>query len=96
MKIINFAETQVTQNVVNEAGGVSLGGWIGIVFAVGIILFITGGIIALFVSRRMFEKQIKNNPPINEKMIKAMYTQMGKKPSESQIKAVMRSVKNAK
>lgn len=59
MKIINFAETQVTQNVVNEAGGVSLGGWIGIVFAVGIILFITGGIIALFVSRRMFEKQIK-------------------------------------
>ncbi|SYV92107.1 transmembrane protein [Mesomycoplasma hyorhinis] len=44
----------------------------------------------------MFEKQIKNNPPINEKMIKAMYMQMGKKPSESQIKAVMRSVKNAK
>ncbi|QJB70993.1 YneF family protein [Mycoplasma sp. 1654_15] len=95
MKFINFAETQ-TEKVIYEAGGVGLGGWIGIVFAVGIILFITGGIIALIVSRKMFEKQIKNNPPINEKMIKAMYMQMGKKPSESQIKAVMRSVKNAK
>nr|WP_318052131.1 YneF family protein [Mesomycoplasma ovipneumoniae] len=29
-------------------------------------------------------------------MIRAMYMQMGRKPSEAQIRAVMRSVKNAK
>ncbi|MDW2891414.1 YneF family protein, partial [Mesomycoplasma ovipneumoniae] len=31
-----------------------------------------------------------------EGMIRAMYMQMGRKPSEAQIRAVMRSVKNAK
>nr|WP_318023750.1 YneF family protein [Mesomycoplasma hyopneumoniae] len=64
--------------------------------SVGIILFIVGGIIALVVSKKMFEKQIRENPPITENMIRAMYMQMGRKPSEAQIRAVMRSVKNAK
>nr|WP_318026360.1 YneF family protein [Mesomycoplasma hyopneumoniae] len=64
--------------------------------SVGIVLFIVGGIIALVVSKKMFEKQIRENPPITENMIRAMYMQMGRKPSEAQIRAVMRSVKNAK
>nr|WP_318023955.1 YneF family protein [Mesomycoplasma hyopneumoniae] len=64
--------------------------------SVGIILFIVGGIIALVVSKKMFEKQIRENPPITENMIRAMYMQMGRKPSEAQIRAVMRSVRNAK
>ncbi|CAT05366.1 Uncharacterised protein family (UPF0154) [Mesomycoplasma conjunctivae] len=95
--ISQFAEVnEQIQTNLNTAGGVGLGGWIGIVIAVGIVLFITGGIIALVISKKMFEKQIKENPPINEKMVRAMYMQMGRKPSESQIRAVMRSVKNAK
>nr|WP_039387811.1 YneF family protein [Mesomycoplasma flocculare] len=68
----------------------------GITIAVGIVLFVVGGIIALVFSKKMFEKQIKENPPITENMIRAMYMQMGRKPSEAQIRAVMRSVKNAK
>ena len=44
----------------------------------------------------MFEKQLKENPPITEKMIRAMFLQMGRKPSEAQIKAVMRSMQQAK
>nr|WP_318034620.1 YneF family protein [Mesomycoplasma lagogenitalium] len=68
----------------------------GIVIAVAIILFIAGGIIGMIVSKKMFEKQLKENPPINEKMIRAMFLQMGRKASETQIKAVMRSMKNAK
>ena len=34
------------------------------------------------------------NPPITEKMIRAMFNQMGRKPSEAQIRAVMNSMKN--
>ncbi|MEG1299928.1 MAG: YneF family protein, partial [Erysipelotrichaceae bacterium] len=32
------------------------------------------------------------NPPINEKMIRAMFLQMGRKPSEAQIKQIMKSM----
>lgn len=98
IKIVSlFAEnTEKIQSNINVAGGVGLGGWIGITIGVGIVLFIAGAIIALVVSKKMFEKQIRENPPITESMIRAMYMQMGRKPSESQIRAVMRSVKNAK
>lgn len=72
------------------------GGWIGLVIGVGIFLFIVGALLAFYIAKRMFEKQIKENPPINEKMIRAMFMQMGRKPSESQIKAIMRSMQNSK
>lgn len=74
----------------------STGGWIGLVIGLGIFLFLAGGALAFYFTRRMFEKQIKENPPITEKMIRAMFLQMGRKPSEAQIKAVMRSMQNAK
>ncbi len=51
-----------------------------------------GGALGFFLTRRYFEKQIKENPPINEKMIRAMYSQMGRKPSEAQIRAIMKSM----
>lgn len=57
-----------------------------------IVGLIVGAIIAFFVTKRMFEKQIKENPPINEKMIRAMYMQMGRKPSEAQIRQIMKSM----
>ena len=53
---------------------------------------IIGAVIAYFVTRKQFEKQLKENPPINEKMIRAMYAQMGRKPSEAQIRAIMKSM----
>ncbi|MBQ1505957.1 MAG: YneF family protein [Erysipelotrichales bacterium] len=55
-----------------------------------------GGFLGFFFTRRAFEKQQKENPPVNEKMIRAMFMQMGRKPSEAQIKAVMKSMTNAK
>ncbi|WNM13819.1 YneF family protein [Mesomycoplasma ovipneumoniae] len=94
-KLFQENSEQIIANV-GKAGGVGLGGWIGITIGVGVILFIIGGVIALIVSKKMFEKQIRENPPITEGMIRAMYMQMGRKPSEAQIRAVMRSVKNAK
>ena len=51
-----------------------------------------GAIISFFVTKKMFEKQVRENPPINEKMIRAMYMQMGRKPSEKQIREIMRSM----
>ena len=53
---------------------------------------VIGGVAGFFITRQYFEKQIKENPPINEKMIRAMYSQMGRKPSEAQIRAIMKSM----
>ncbi|UUD34968.1 YneF family protein [Mycoplasmopsis caviae] len=74
----------------------STGGWIGLVIGMAVLFFVMGGFIAFIVSKKLFEKQIRENPPITEKMIRAMFLQMGRKASESQIKAVMRSMTNAK
>lgn len=61
-----------------------------------IVYFLLGGavgsLIAFFVTKKIFEKQLKENPPINEKMIRAMYMQMGRKPSEAQIRQIMKSM----
>lgn len=57
-----------------------------------VVGLIIGAIASFFFTKRMFEKQIKENPPINEKMIRAMYMQMGRKPSEAQIRQIMKSM----
>ena len=50
------------------------------------------GLVTFYFTRKKFEKEIKENPPINEKMIRAMFLQMGRKPSEAQIRQIMKSV----
>ncbi len=67
--------------------------WWGILL-IGIGCFLVGAIAGFFGARAFFKKQLRENPPINEKMIRAMFMQMGRKPSEAQIRAVMNSVKN--
>ncbi len=56
---------------------------------VGIII---GGIAGFFIARHFLKKELEKNPPITEKMIRAMFMQMGRKPSEAQIRAVMKSM----
>ena len=56
---------------------------------VGIII---GGISGLFIARNYMKKYIKQNPPINEQMIKAMMTQMGRTPSQKQVNQMMKSM----
>ncbi len=58
-------------------------------FVIGLIV---GGVASFFITRHYIQKQIKENPPINEKMIRAMFLQMGRKPSEAQIRAIMKSM----
>ena len=56
---------------------------------VGIVI---GGVAGFFIARWYLTKQLKDNPPITEKTIRAMYAQMGRKPSEAQIRSIMKSV----
>ena len=57
-----------------------------------IIGILIGGLAGFLITRWYFNKQLKENPPITEKMIRSMYAQMGRKPSESQIRAIMKSM----
>ncbi len=54
-----------------------------------------GGVAGFFIARWFFKRELAKNPPINEKMIRAMFTSMGRKPSEAQVRAVMASVKKS-
>lgn len=52
---------------------------------------LVGGIAGFFGARYFFQKQLQKNPPINEKMIRALFNEMGRKPSEAQLKRIMKS-----
>ena len=67
--------------------------WSLVLALVGVLIL--GGVIGFFGARYFFKKQLEKNPPINENMIRAMFMQMGRKPSEAQIKAVMNSMKRS-
>lgn len=53
---------------------------------------IGGGVAGFFITKKIFTKQLQENPPINEKMIRAMFRSMGRNPSEKQVREVMRNV----
>jgi uncharacterized protein len=53
---------------------------------------LAGGGIGFYISQRVTKKYLKENPPVSEKMIRMMFQQMGRKPSEKQIREIMRSM----
>ncbi len=71
---------------------------IAIVWFVLIIIgcILVGGVAGFFISRKVFKNYLEKNPPINENMIRAMMSQMGRKPSEKQVKQVMAAMNAAK
>lgn len=52
-----------------------------------------GMLIGFIITRKFVDKQLRDNPPITERQIKAMYAEMGRKPSEKQIKKVMQTMR---
>lgn len=67
---------------------------VGFVFAL-IGCLVAGVIGGYFLARYLFTKTMKDNPPINRDMIKAMYRSMGRTPSEAQVNATMKAIEGA-
>lgn len=64
--------------------------WLFIVIIV--LTLVIGGALGFYFSQRYTKKYLAENPPMNEKMIRAMLSQMGRTPSEKQVRAVMASM----
>jgi uncharacterized protein YneF (UPF0154 family) len=62
---------------------------------VAVLFLIVGGFIGFFIARKIFTKQLRDNPPVTEPMIRAMYLSMGVKPSESKIKQTINAMNAA-
>ncbi|MCR5224309.1 MAG: YneF family protein [Bacilli bacterium] len=57
-----------------------------------VIGLIVGIIIGFFGARIFIKKYLQKNPPINEQMITALMTSMGRKPNSKQVKQVMQQM----
>ena len=53
---------------------------------------VIGAVAVFFIARKVMEKYLKKNPPINEDMIKALMMQMGRKPNQKQINQMMKAM----
>ena len=68
--------------------------WLAILLIV--IALLVGAVVGFFLSQRYFKRYLEKNPPINEQMVRAMMMQMGRKPSEKQVRQVMASMNQNK
>jgi len=68
--------------------------WVGLI--IGIVALLAGAVAGFFLARKYFKNYLEKNPPVNENMIRAMMSQMGRTPSEKQVRQVMASMKQAK
>jgi uncharacterized protein YneF (UPF0154 family) len=57
-----------------------------------VIGLVAGGVIGFFLARMFMEKYLKKNPPINEEMIKALMSGMGRTPNQKQINQMMKQM----
>jgi hypothetical protein len=69
--------------------------WWGVLL-IGIGALLVGAVAGFFLAKAYFKRYLEKNPPVNENMIRAMMTQMGRTPSEKQVRQVMASMKQAK
>ena len=54
-----------------------------------VVALIAGAALGFYFARQYMMKYLKENPPINEQMIRVMMAQMGRKPSEKQVRQMM-------
>lgn len=57
-----------------------------------VIGLLVGGVSGFFIARAYMKKYLKKNPPINEQMIKAMMSGMGRTPSQKQVNQMMKQM----
>ena len=66
---------------------------IGITILIAVLALLGGGAIGVFMTRSAVKKQLEENPPLNEDMLRMMMMQMGRKPSEAQLRQMMQSLR---
>ena len=57
-----------------------------------LVSLIVGAVVGFLIARHAMKKYLKQNPPINEAMIKDLMMQMGRKPNQKQINQMMKSM----
>ncbi|MFH0767205.1 MAG: YneF family protein [Bacillota bacterium] len=68
--------------------------WLFIVLLVVAIL--VGALVGFFLARSWFKRYLEKNPPVNELMIREMMRQMGRTPSEKQVRQILASMNQYK
>ena len=64
--------------------------WMDILYLV--IGLIVGLVAGFLISKKLVSKQLKENPPINEEMIKTLMKGMGRNPSQKQVNQLMKQM----
>ena len=57
-----------------------------------VIGLIVGLIAGFLIAKHIFKKQLKENPPISEDMIKTLMRGMGRQPSQKQVNQLMKQM----
>ena len=57
-----------------------------------VALLIVGLLIGFFGARKIMQKELKKNPPINEEMIKTLMRGMGRTPNQKQVNQLMKQM----
>ena len=70
-------------------------GWDGTWFGLMMGALVLGLVLGFVVCRKLVKRELTKNPPISENMIRAMFLSMGRKPSEAQIKQVMKNMRDS-
>lgn len=66
-------------------------------FILIIVLVLIAGLVGGFLLARVwFKKYLEKNPPMTETMVREMMSQMGRKPSERQVRQVMATMNPSK
>ena len=64
--------------------------WWDILYVV--IGLIVGLLAGFLISKKVVQKQLKENPPISEEMIKTLMRGMGRQPSQKQVNQLMKQM----
>ena len=60
-----------------------------LMIAIGLIV---GLVVGFLIARKLMMKYLKKNPPINEDMIKALMSGMGRTPNQKQVNQMMKQM----
>ncbi|GEL12630.1 hypothetical protein FC15_GL000916 [Lapidilactobacillus concavus DSM 17758] len=65
----------------------------GLAIVLIILALILGAVAGFFGARAYMKKYFRDNPPVNEDMMRTMMVQMGQKPSEKKLHQMMTAMK---